>query len=181
MTEPRLKILPPWSVYIKKLTAIFDPDPMIAFNVDWNGNHPSVTISTNDAKKAAALKNLLPMEKVFGNISLTIDIDCKEVIDLAFKNAKELFETVFKGNPVFSMCVVPEDYWYIDFTYVLFKNEVVQIKADNLLDPRGFINTLYQDIASEVFVDRSFNSAGGIAFCTDIPKEELAKPLGEWP
>lgn len=34
MTEPRLKMSPPWVIYVRKLEAIFDEDPQIAFNID---------------------------------------------------------------------------------------------------------------------------------------------------
>ena len=30
MNEPRLKILPPWTIVIRKLEALFDGDPQIA-------------------------------------------------------------------------------------------------------------------------------------------------------
>lgn len=181
MSDVRLKILPPWSVYIKKLEALFDGDPQIAFNVNWDGRNPSVTLATNNGDKAAALLLLLPPEKVFGNVVLKISIDCDHVSNLAFPTAKDLFETAFAGNPAFAYVVTPEDYWYVDFTYVGFKNCVVQISCDNLLDPRGLISTLYQDIASEIFADRSYHTGGGITFFTDVERGHLGKPLGEWP
>jgi len=36
MNDVRLKLSPPWTIYIKKLEALFDPDPMIAFNIDYS-------------------------------------------------------------------------------------------------------------------------------------------------
>ncbi len=181
MTDVRLKILPPWSVYVKKLVAMFDGDPEIAFNVDWNGQHPSVTISTGNPDKAAALNAVLPERKEYGNVNLEITIDCPKAVNRAFKTSKELFETLFDKNPAFAYCVAPveEGYWYVDFCYVVFKNTVVQIFADNLNDPHGVLSTLYQDIAEELFdVKRYF--ASGIAYCTDI-ESNVGKPLGEWP
>ena len=182
MTDYRLKILPPWSVYIKKLAAMFDGDPQIAFNVDWDGRHPAVTLATNNGEKAAALKLLLPEEKEYGNVTLKITIDCDKVPDICFPTAKKLFETAFIGNPAFVEVITPENYWFVDFTYVVFAHEIIQIKADNLLDPRGLISTLYQDIAAEIFAERSYQTAGGICFCTDIKREvSVGAPLGEWP
>ena len=181
MSEVRLKILPPWSVYIKKMEALFDGDPQIAFNVDWDGRNPSVVLTTNNGDKAAALLVLLPEEKKFGNVTLKIGVDCPHVSNIAFTTAKELFETVFDGNPAFAGVITPGDYWYVDFTYVGFKNCVIQLSCDNLLDPRGLISTLYQDIASEIFEDRSYHTGGGIAFFTDVERGNVGKPLGEWP
>lgn len=180
MTDIRLKISPPWITYINKLQAIFDEDPQIAFNVDTNGLCPSVVLATNNPDKAAALKWLLPESKDFGNVTLEIGIDCPKVSNLAFQNAKELFETAFANNPVFAYVVVPDGYWYIPLTYVVFKNCVVQFFNDNLNDPHGIISTLYQDIAAEIFEGMSFVNNSGISYCTDV-EHNLGKPLGEWP
>ena len=35
MEDVRLKILPPWVIYIKKIEALFDGDPQIACNVNY--------------------------------------------------------------------------------------------------------------------------------------------------
>lgn len=151
MTETRLNILPPWSIYIHQLEALFDPDPQIAFNVNW-GDDKSVVIATNNPDKAAALVKLLPEEAVWGNvISIKIAVDCKTMSNKAFTSAKELFETAFSGNPIFSRVVTVDDAWFVAYTYVIFKREVVSILADNIRDPWGVINTLYQNIAEEVF------------------------------
>lgn len=36
MTEVRLKVAPPWVTYTNKLQALFDGDPQIAFNINYN-------------------------------------------------------------------------------------------------------------------------------------------------
>lgn len=177
----KLKISPPWITYINKLQALFDGDPLIAFNVNYGGNNenPSVTLTTNDGEKGAALVNVLPEEKVFGNVTLDINIDCPNISNRAFVTPKELFETLFKGNPAFAYTVVPENYWFVPFTYIVFKNHVVQFFNDNLNDPHGVLSTLYQDIAEEIFKDNcKFKT--GVAYCTDI-EQKLNIPLGEWP
>ena len=179
MTDVRCKVSPPWCTYINKLQALFDGDSQIAFNVNWGSEKPSVVIATNNPEKGAAIRMLLPEEKQFGNVTLTIDIDCAKVPNLAFKNAKELFETAFSNNPAFAYVVTTEGYWYADFTYVVFKNCVVQFFNDNLNDPHGVVSTLYQDIAAELFEDMAF-SGHGIAYCTDVERK-LGMPLGEWP
>ena len=178
MTDVRLKISPPWITYVNKLQAVFDEDPQIAFNVDYSV--PTVTLATNNPEKAAALKQLLPDEKKFGNVTLFINIDCEKVINKVFGTAKELFETAFYNNPVLAYIVVPEGYNWVPFTYVVFKNCVVQFFNDNLNDPHGIISTLYQDIAVDIFADMSFPQIGGICYCTDV-EHKLGKPLGEWP
>ena len=69
MTEPRLKLSPPWITYINKLVALFDGDPQIAFNLSQSEAGPSVVISCNNSDKVAALQKLLPETKVFGNVT----------------------------------------------------------------------------------------------------------------
>ena len=174
MTDVRLKISPPWITYVNKLSAIFDEDPQIAFNTNLGGGTYEVTLATNNAEKAAALRWLLPEEKVFGNVTLNINIDSGDnVINKAFGSAKELFETAFYNNPVLAYIVVPEGFNWVPFTYVVFKNCVVQFFNDNLNDPHGIISTLYQDIASEIFEDMPFPQDGGICYCTDVEHKLL--------
>lgn len=180
MTDVRLKILPPWSVYVHKMEALFDGDPEIAFNVDLDGTHPAVTLATNNPDKAAALTKLLPESQEFGNVELTINVDCPNVSNLAFHTAKELFETAFDKNPAFAYIVTTEGYWYLPFTYVVFKNCVVQINADNLRDPHGLISTLYQDIASEVLINVNDICGGMVAYATDIEHNIVGMPK-VWP
>ena len=181
MTDVRLRISPPWVTYVNKLQALFDGDPLIAFNVDYNGEAgPSVVLATNDGDKAAALVQLLPTEIHFGNVPLTIGVDCPTMSNRAFVSKKELFEVAFKGNPAFAyaMCPADEGFNWLATTYVVFKNCVVQFFNDNLNDCHGIISTLYQDIAAEIFGDAGVT---GCYYNTDIEVGNLGMPLGEWP
>jgi hypothetical protein len=181
MSDVRLKLSPPWVIYVHKLEALFDGDPHIAFNVDWDAPSVVISVAKTDGVKAAAIARLLPAEKQFGNVSLAITVECQSMANQAFTSAKQLYEAAFQGNPCFAYAVVPESvYWAVPFTYVVFKNCVVQFFADNLNDPHGLISTLYQDIAAEVFADVEITGAG-VSYCTDIEAGKLGMPLGEWP
>ena len=179
MSEVRLKISPPWVVCVKKLEALFDGDPQIAFNVNYSGSNPYVILACNNGDKVAALQQLLPEEYEFGGVKLKVTIDGVPS-NRAFINKKELFETAFQGNPVFSMAVSPADdgYEWFSMVYVIFQNRVVQFFADNIADAFGVISTLYQDIASELLTG---DGAQGVYFCTNVEVGKLGKPLGEWP
>lgn len=178
MSDVRLKILPPWSITIRKLEALFDGDPQIAFNTDFSGAHPAVVLACNNGDKVAALQKLLPDEITFGGVTLKVMIDGVPS-NRAFATKKELFETAFSGNPAFAYAVTPgDDSWWISTTYVVFKNYVVQFFADNLNDCHGVISTLYQDIAEELLTGEA---AQGVFFNTDVERGALGKPLGEWP
>ena len=73
---------------------------------------------------------------------------------------------------------VDEGYNWFAMTYVVFKNCVVQVFADNLNDCHGVISTLYQDIANKILTGPG---AEGVFFNTDVERGQLGKPLGEWP
>lgn len=179
MSDARLKILPPWSIVIRKLEALFDGDPQIAFNTDFSGTHPTVVLACNNGDKVTALQQILPEGIFFGGVTLKIAIDGIPS-NRTFKNKKELFETAFAKNPAFAYCVCPVDEGYNWFAavYVVFKNYVVQVFADNLNDCHGVISTLYQDIAEELLTGPAID---GVFFNTDVERGQLGKPLGEWP
>ena len=179
MNEPRLKILPPWTIVIRKLEALFDGDPQIAFNTDFSGEHPRVVLACNNGDKVAALQRILPSEVNFGNVKLEVMVDGTPS-NIAFTSKVDLFDAAFKGNPAYaySMCPYEDGYQWICSTYVVFKNCVVQFFADNLNDCHGVISTLYQDIAAELFEDADLHS---VYYNTDIEVGKLGKPLGEWP
>lgn len=178
-TEVRLKLLPPWTIYIKKIQALFDGDPQIACNIDFDGTSPSIVLSCNNGDKVAALMKILPNKFEFGNVALNVIIDGVPS-NREFVNKKELFETAFEKNPAFSSAISPveDGFDWFAMTYVIFKNCVVQFFADNLNDAHGVISTLYQDIASEILTGEG---AQGVYFCTDIERGKVGKPLGEWP
>ena len=179
MSSVRLKILPPWSIVIRKFEALFDGDPQIACNTDFSGAHPSIVLACYNGDKVTALQKILPEEIEFGGVVLKIAVDGIPS-NRAFANKKELFETAFSNNPAFAYAVSPVDEGYNWFaaTYVVFKNCVVQFFADNLNDCHGVISTLYQDIAEELLTG---DGAQGVFFNTDIERGALGKPLGEWP
>ena len=179
MTEPRLKILPPWTIVIRKLEALFDGDPQIAFNTDFSGEHPRVILACNNGDKVAALQRILPSEVNFGNVTLEVMVDGTPS-NIAFTSKVDLFDAAFKGNPAYaySVCPCEDGYQWICSTYVVFKNCVVQFAADNLNDCHGIISTLYQTIAEELLTGEATN---GVFYNTDVERANLGFPLGEWP
>lgn len=179
MTETRLKILPPWSIVIRKIEALFDGDPQIACNTDFTGSAPKIILACNNGDKVAALQKILPEEIPFGGVKLQVGVDGIPS-NRAFANKKELFETAFAGNPAFAYAVCPVDdgYNWFSMTYVVFKNCVVQVFADNLNDCHGLISTLYEEIAREILAG---DGVQGVCFNTDVEVGKLGMPLGEWP
>ena len=179
MNEPRLKILPPWTIVIRKLEALFDGDPQIAFNTDFSGEHPRVVLACNNGDKVAALQKILPTEVNFGNVTLEVMVDGVPS-NRAFTSKVELFDTAFSGNPAYakSVCPAEEGYMWIGTTYVVFKNCVVHFAADNLNDCHGIISTLYQTIAEELLTGPATT---GVFFNTNVERANLGYATGEWP
>ena len=179
MNNARLKVLPPWSVFINKMVALFDGDPEIACNTNYEGSSPSIVLACNNGDKVTALQQILPSEVEFGNVKLKVGVDGIPS-NRAFANKKELFDTAFAKNPAYAYSVSPADdgYQWFSMVYVVFKNCVVQFFADNLNDCHGIISTLYQDIAEEILTG---DGAQGVYFNTDVERGALGLPLGEWP
>ena len=179
MNEVRLKILPPWTIVIRKFEALFDGDPQIACNTNFSGNNPAIVLACNNGDKVTALQQILPEEITFSGVTLKVAVDGTPS-NRAFTNKKELFETAFSGNPAFAYAVSPVDegYNWFSIVYVVFNNTVVQFFADNLNDCHGIISTLYQDIATELLTGPA---AQGVFFNTNVERGALGKPLGEWP
>ena len=179
MSNVRLKILPPWTVTIRKFEALFDGEPQIACNCNFTGSNPSIVLACNNGDKVAALQQILPSEVVFGNIKLTVAVDGIPS-NRAFTSKVELFDTAFKGNPVYaySVCPAEEGYQWIGTTYVVFNNCVVQFAADNLNDCHGVISTLYETIADELLTGPATE---GVFYNTNVERAGLGLPLGEWP
>ena len=179
MSDVKLKILPPWTIAIRKLEALFDGDPQIAFNCDFSGTHPCVVMSCNNGDKVAALQQILPEEIGYGNVKLKVVLDGVPS-NRAFTSKVELFDTAFKGNPsyAYSICPVEEGYQWFDTTYVVFNNCVVQFAADNLNDCHGVISTLYETIADELLTGPA---TAGVFFNTNVERAGLGMPTGQWP
>lgn len=179
MNDVRVKLLPPWSIFIKKVEALFDGDPQIACNVNYSGSAPSIVLACNNGDKVTALQQILPEEIEYGGVTLKIAIDGIPS-NRAFATKKELFDTAFYKNPAYAYTFSPVDdgYNWFDMVYVVFKNCVVQFFADNLNDCHGVISTLYQEIAAEILTGPA---AQGVYYNTDVERGQLGKPLGEWP
>lgn len=179
MNDVRLKILPPWSIVIRKFEALFDGDPQIACNTNFSGSNPAIVLACNNGDKVTALQQILPEEITFGGVTLKVAVDGTPS-NRAFTNKKELFEVAFSGNPAFAYAVSPADdgYNWFSMVYVVFNNTVVQFFADNLNDCHGIISTLYQDIATELLTGPAVQ---GVFFNTNVERAGLGLPTGQWP
>lgn len=174
MNDIRLKVSPPWITYLNMIEALFGCNQK-NIAVNYNNDERKIVIAVNDGDKNAAIRKLLPEKKQFGNVTVSIETD-GPMSNIAFTSNKELFDAAFKDNPAY-VGSFPVDGLVCSFTYVVFKNCVVQFFNDNLNDLHGNVSTLYQEIAKELFEEADLHS---VAYCTDVERN-LGKPLGEWP
>ena len=154
----RLRLSPEWDMYYRKLSALFDRDEEV--RIVYDEANVNIKLYVDNANKADALAQLLPIEKKFGNVTLTIEvIPCNTT-----KKAKgeTVYHDAFEGNPILSYIKVVEGVFANNITYVVFTKEVIQYFNDSLADIHGICSTLAQDISREVF-----EGAEGVFFCTD--------------
>ena len=175
MADVKLKLSPPWCIYMSKLNALFGNDPKIT--VEFDEKNYEVRLFVDDGLKAEAISKLIPTVKKIGNIDLKIYVvpsngEIGNNLDDA--SAKEIFDTAFEGNPVYAYAQEVEVLYCYTVTYIVFKNKVVQFFGDNLSDIHGLISTLYQDIAYEIFEDAGLND---VYYCTDIEEKVAGMPL----
>lgn len=154
----KLRLEPPWETYYKELNLLLGEDPDIL--VLYDSYEQEIRIYSEDEHKANALNALLPTEKEFGNVKVTIAVipaNGKHISASAY--TPELFEDLFEANP----CVVDIETTagIYEATYVVFRKKVVQYHNDNIGDINGNCSTLYQDIA-----ERIFDNHPGVHFCT---------------
>ena len=152
----------PWMTFYHKLEAFFQKDPGVRLEFI-DGEDREIKIYVEGSAKAEALTELLPMEKVFGNVVVKIT-----VIPANVKQSKiSLFRAALEGNDALSYIeTITPQFSTNSFNYVVFNKEVVQYFNDNLGDINGVNSTLYQDLAKEIFGDEQ--DLGNVYFCTDI-------------
>lgn len=170
----------PWIIFYRKLEAMFKYDAGVKVIYDEDQN--CVTLYVDDGDKADALMKLLPSEKVFGEVKLTIKIVPGNEQHALGALSANTFDVAFFDNPVLSYVRVVSGVLTNDLIYVVFRKEVVQYWTDDLGDINGVCSTLYQYIAKDIFENTGFEN---VFYCTDTEEpricDMLGAPLGEWP
>lgn len=166
--EVKIKLSPPWMTFYREMEALFGGDPEI--HVEYDEGADAVKMYVDSTEKAEALSKILPRKKVFGNVTVTIEVIPANEPN---KNVADLFRQAFDGNPALSYIETIRGPFANPLDYVVFRNKVVQFFNDDIGDINGMKSTLYQEIAREVF-----EGVSGIFFCTDT-EENPGKPLGE--
>lgn len=170
----RISLSPPWITFVKELEQMFLYDAEV--HVVYDDDEHVVKLYVDSTLKASALKRLLPEVKVFGDITLIIQIVSANGTATVTKH--NLYPAAFAGNGALAYTKTVTGIFTNDLTYVVFRKQVVQYYNDDLGDVNGQKSTLYEDIARDLFLERD-----GVYFCTDKEDPVYVKgaPLGEWP
>ena len=152
--------------YLHEYEMLFenDPDVKVVYTDDNDGLE--IALYVHGARKADALTQLLPTQKVFGNVTVKIkvvpDNDTNGV-----PSKLELLKDAFDGNSALSYIASAGDTTAFSFNYVVFAKKVVQFYNDQMDNPNGYKSTLYEDIARDIFSDTP-----GIFYTTDVVFEK---------
>lgn len=168
MLGMNVNIEAPWYTFNKKLKALFEKDADIVVSEVYESDGDTdyaFDIEVKNHEKFVALDRLMPSIKVFGNVSLGIVLYDEENQE---NDVLGLFETLFKGNPIFNSTKSSVDPAGMAWNYVVFNPDVIQFYDDNLADYCGNYNGLAQDVATEVFEENS----RGVFFCTVLKDKE---------
>lgn len=164
-----MKLSAPWMTFVHELEALFAEDTEV--KVQYNENTNVVKLYVDNSDKAAALEQLIPAKKEFGNVSVTVEVIPP---NLAEASKEDVFARAFVGNPALAY-TTSYDNPLGHLTYIVFAKKVVQFFNDQLDDINGNKSMLLQEIAHDVFGEDH-----RVFYCTDADPK-LSKPLGEWP
>lgn len=166
----KLKMSSPWILFYKEVEAMFKFDSEV--NVVYDEDATELKLYVDNSDKAEALSQLLPVEKIFGNVTLKVTVIPNNqsaslkapryhARTLAFNS--NIFNVAFAGNEAFCYTKTFTGIYNNPLTYVVFRREVVQYFTDDLGDINGIASTLYQNIAKDIFV----NLEVPVFYCTD--------------
>lgn len=151
-----MKLVSPWVNFYREIEALFMQDPEVNVVYDEAANH--LKLFVDDARKADAIRQLLPTEKTFGNVKMTIEV---VPANDGAKATVDVIQEAFRDNPVLSY-IYKAQTPLGEFDYAVFRKEVVQYYNDDMGDLNGNRSTLYQELAKDVF-----GTDKGVYFCTE--------------
>ena len=156
-----MKMIAPWIDYYRGVEALFKNDPSV--RVLYDDEHKELCLYVDDSDKAYALTEVMPTDKVFGNVKLNINIIPANSLSKSVRiKVEDYFNHIFNGNPILTNVQLVYGIFSNPIIYVVFRKEVVQYFNDDLGDINGLRSTLWEDIARDVFTE-----IDSVYFCTD--------------
>lgn len=162
--DSNLTYLPPSVIFARKMYAMFGDDPDITMSWDTVPDDTSkhvIKLRVDNPLKAFCLDLILPDTKVFGNLSVNINVipSNNDIV------TGDIFRIAFLNNPAFN------DYFEAETIFgtkrfVEFKNKLIQYFADDTSDPYGVETTVFEDIARDIF------ELPGVEYCTELVDDD---------
>lgn len=153
----KLKLSPPWMTFYHEIQQLFKQDPDV-FTV-FDQEEMTIKVLVCGEEKSEALEHLLVKEKIFGNITVKVNvIPANEQLEAQDIN---YFDAAFSGNPVY---VSSREIYlpvYGKMTYVVWTDKVAQFYNDDLSDINGNETMLFEDVARDVLIEEP-----GVFHCT---------------
>lgn len=138
-----IKLSAPWDIYFRKLEALFSKDQQI--RIEYDRENIEIKLYVESVDKANALEVLLPTEKVFGNVTLTITIipankpeNMPNAVDAAFKD-----NPIYKGMRTYQVNGAT-------FNYACFIDTAAHYYSDDISEYNGKTAALYNSLAKDV-------------------------------
>lgn len=153
-----VNLVSPWIDYYRKLDAFFGEDSRV--NVIYDDDSKEVKLYVEGTAKASALSALLPGSISFGSVNLIISVIPANG-ESTGTYVEDLYGAALNGNPAVSYTEKSRILGGV--TYIVFRKKVVQYYSDNIGDIHRMRSTLYQDLAREIFTEKT----DGVFFCTD--------------
>lgn len=158
-------MLAAWRCLVHELDAFFQEDNEVKIGFD--ASNYTIKVYVDNPEKADALAKLLPDKKDFGTVQVIIDVipsnKVRDKVVSAELSPEEVIKNAFKGNKAVENIVTTDFFDTSLFTFVVFRNCVVQYYVDDLSDLYGMESTLYEDMARDLF------NTQGVFFCTAVP------------
>ena len=164
-----LNLSAPWHIFYNEMTKLFEKDKEV--KLEFDDDNYEIKLYVDGVDKADALTRLLPEEKKFGNVTVKITVIPANKEEMTYE---DLYRTAFKNNPVVSYITRGSEYVTSNETYVVFVDDVVQYYNDDIGDVNRIKSTLYQDIASNIFDNKT-----GIHYCTELT-DPFVVPNGKY-
>ena len=162
-----VQLSPPWYSYQRKVLALFGGDPEVRvrdLHQEDKCNYTLFIVVRNEVK-ARAIRSLLPRTVEVGGATITsrifIPVDLCEVRGSEQDSETQLLKDAFTGNPVFDR-VDSQGIGNLEWSYCIFKKEVLQFWNDDLSNFYGLHTTLAETIAREILREVA------VQFCTGI-------------
>lgn len=144
MAECNSGLSAPWAIYAAEAEALFECDEEVVVEYDDEGRRLMLRVA--NAVKADALARLLPAERVFGNVTLTVAV----VPASDGATDEQVWRWAFDGNPAFAGVVTDAMPDGSPITFAVFEPECAQWLADDTSSPFGVQTRTYEQVARDV-------------------------------